>query len=177
MKEKKMKEELNLIWRMYGFVPYNISEIQKGIQFGHGVVEYAQNYFDTDEYQKWARVDKTFIILNGGTSSTMEMNTQTLIDNGITTRSFREPDLNNMLSATVFLVDNRVYDRETYLDFYEYCVRLKGRRDLPLKRELGDDFIKMVKEMNTPDYNDWVEYMGGEKNIFLREYLINFRLA
>ena len=30
----------NLEWRMYGMVPYNISEIQKGIQFGHAVVEF-----------------------------------------------------------------------------------------------------------------------------------------
>ena len=28
--------------RMYGLVPYNISPIQQGIQFGHAVVEYGQ---------------------------------------------------------------------------------------------------------------------------------------
>jgi hypothetical protein len=27
-------------WRMYGLVPYNISPIQQGIQFGHAVQEY-----------------------------------------------------------------------------------------------------------------------------------------
>ena len=161
---------------MYGFVPYNISEIQKGIQFGHGVVEYAQKYFNEPNYQEWAESNKTFIILNGGTSATMREKAITLNEERINNAHFIEPDLNEMMSAVVFLVDSRVYDRETYLDFYEYCTKIKGRT-LPPKRELGDDFIKMVKEMNTPDYNDWVQYMGGEKNIFLREYLTNFRLA
>ena len=30
----------NRTYRMYGMVPYNILEIQKGIQFGHAVQEY-----------------------------------------------------------------------------------------------------------------------------------------
>lgn len=161
---------------MYGLVPYNISEIQKGIQFGHGVVEYVQKHFKDDDYQEWAKNHKTFIILNGGTSTTMRQNAIILNEERIKNATFMEPDLNEMMSAVVFLVDSRVYDRETYLDFYEYCTKIKGRT-LPPKKELGDDFIKMVKEMNTPDYNDWVEYVGGEKNVFLRDYLKNFRLA
>lgn len=43
-----------LKYRMYGLVPYNISPIQQGIQFGHGVVEYMMNNFKTqvEEYNK-----------------------------------------------------------------------------------------------------------------------------
>lgn len=171
-----LKEEVKIGWRMYGLVPYNISEIQKGIQFGHAVVEYTQKYFKDGDYQEWANNHKTFIILNGGTSSTMSENIIKLNEEGIKNAHFIEPDLNDMKSAVVFLVDSRVYDRENYLDFYEYCTKIKGRT-LPPRKELGDDFIKMVKEMNTPDYNDWVEYIGGEKNVFLREYLKDFRLA
>ena len=162
---------------MYGLVPYNISEIQKGIQFGHAVVEYGLKHSKDDDYKDWAEYHKTFIILNGGTSTTMRQNVMILNEENIKNACFVEPDLNDMMSSTVFLVDSRVYDRENYLDFYEYCIRIKGRRDLPSKNELGGDFIKTVKEMGTPDYNDWVEYMGGEKNIFLREYLTNFKLA
>ena len=43
-----MENKLEL--RMYGFVPYNISEIQKAIQFGHAVVEYGLENFHTNEY-------------------------------------------------------------------------------------------------------------------------------
>jgi hypothetical protein len=175
-----MKEETKISWRMYGFVPYNISEIQKGIQFGHAVVEYGLKHHKDDDYKDWAEYHKTFIILNGGTSTTMRQNAITLNEERIKNACFVEPDLNDMLSAVVFLVDSRVYDRENYLDFYDYCVRIKGRNDLPSKKEFGSDLSELTrtaKEMGTSDYNDWVEYMGGEKNIFLREYLTNFRLA
>ena len=63
-----MKKE-NRIYRMTGLVPYNLSPIQQGIQFGHGVIEYSLDFGDTPEYQKWAKKDKTFIILNGGTTN------------------------------------------------------------------------------------------------------------
>ena len=48
--------------RMYGLVPYNISPIQQGIQFGHAVVEYGLEYGQghaDDPYLQWARNDKT----------------------------------------------------------------------------------------------------------------------
>lgn len=171
-----MKEDIT--WRMYGLVPYNISEIQKGIQFGHGVVEYAQNCFNDNDYQKWAQEHKTFIILNGGTSSTMVEHMETLHVNGIDLAGFKEPDLNDMLSAVVFLVDSRVYDRENYPDFYTYCLKIKGG-DLPTlmdEREMSD-FLEVSKETSTPTYMEWVTFMGGEKNIFLRDYLSKLRLA
>lgn len=58
-----------LTYRMYGFVPYNISEIQKGIQYGHAVVEYSNAHAKDADYKQWSTVDKTFIILNGGTTN------------------------------------------------------------------------------------------------------------
>ena len=36
------KTELFLEYRMYGLVPYNLSPIQQGIQFGHAVVDYGR---------------------------------------------------------------------------------------------------------------------------------------
>ena len=164
---------------MYGFVPYNISEIQKGIQFGHGVVEYAQKYFKDNNYQEWANNHKTFIILNGGTSTTMRQHAITLNEERIKNSHFLEPDLNDMMSAVVFLVDSRVYDRETYLDFYDFCLKIKGRNNLPqVESQLEKNQLQdLAKEMGSTDYKDWVEYVGGENNVFLREYLKNFRLA
>ena len=55
--------ENNLEYRMYGLVPYNLSPIQQGIQFGHGVVEYMMEHMNKPETQIWANRDKTFIIL------------------------------------------------------------------------------------------------------------------
>lgn len=154
-------------FRMYGFVPYNISEIQKGIQFGHAVVEYSLKYGTTDEYLHWAKNDKTFIILNGGTTrqslnqldqGTMNSLKDELTELGINIAEFYEPDLNNALSAIVFLVPDQVFDKETYPDFdWEYAKSL-------------------ITGFNSI-YNEWMGSIGGEKNAKLRELLSKYRLA
>lgn len=97
------KTDMYLEYRMYGLVPYNLSPIQQGIQFGHAVVEYQQNIkgllpYETI-YDKWAKKDKTFIILNGGTTNinpeklgTLNQNLAALYFNEIVTSEFYEPD-------------------------------------------------------------------------------------
>lgn len=119
---------MNLEYRMYGLVPYNISEIQKGIQFGHAVVEYGLKYSNTPEYQKWAHEDKTFIILNGGTTNSRIniedglpfgslnqhlLNLERLVKDG-NIAWFNEPDLGDQLTAICFLVDERIWDIKKY---------------------------------------------------------------
>ena len=107
---------------MYGLVPYNISPIQQGIQFGHAVVEYGLFHND-DVYDTWARQDKTFVILNGGTTNKSDDHPgslNTYVDNlarlGIKASCFYEPDLGDQLTAVVFLLDERIWDRETFPD-------------------------------------------------------------
>lgn len=95
--------------RMYFLTMYNLSGIQKGIQAGHAALEYAYEYAGTDDYQNFIRNHKTFIVLNGGTSGTMEEHRKTLLAMGIKHSIFREPDLNNSLSAIAFLVPENVY--------------------------------------------------------------------
>jgi hypothetical protein len=122
-----MKETLEL--RMYGLVPYNLSPIQQGIQFGHAVQEY-NNMMEYEEslsariqFDKWRKEDKTFIILNGGTTNdnperfgTINKHMVTLKDIEIKFASFYEPDLGDQLTAVVFLVDEYVFNREKYPD-------------------------------------------------------------
>ena len=111
-------------YRMYGFVPYNISPIQQGIQFGHAVVDYQLHYGSTNEYKKWSTKDKTFIILNGGTTNNNDperfgsMNMLQIDLNvwKIDYAAFHEPDLGDQLTALVFLVDERVWNYEKYPD-------------------------------------------------------------
>ena len=110
---------------MYGLVPYNISPIQQGIQFGHAVVEYSL-YHNDDVYDTWARHDKTFVILNGGTTNKSDDHPgslNTYVDNlarlGIKASCFYEPDLGDQLTAVVFLLDERIWDYEKYPPFKE----------------------------------------------------------
>lgn len=148
-------------YRMYGCIPYNISEIAKGIQFGHSVVEYANKYFNDEDYQSWALNDKTFIILNGGTTNnditsewfgTLNQHKKALEDVGIKIAEFSEPDLGSQLTAICFLVEDKVYDKVKYPD-YDYSVLT----------EFG--------------VNGWIDSIGGHTNAWLRSYLKDFRLA
>lgn len=123
-----MKERLEQ--RMYGLVPYNLSPIQQGIQFGHAVVEYSLNHYSYTEekgsnpYSQWAHYDKTFIILNGGTTNNNAEHwgtlNQAVLELGrlrVEKATFNEPDLGDQLTAVVFLVDERVWDKEKYPEY------------------------------------------------------------
>lgn len=150
-----MKNKNKLELRMYGLVPYNISPIQQGIQFGHAVVEYAQKHFKDKDYQEWAWRWKTFIILNGGTTNSergsMQKHLVELEKNKIKFATFYEPDLNDTLTAIVFLVDESVFNKEKYPD-----------RDF--------DFLDF------PDGKFQRKF--GKQNYFLRtEFLPQFKLA
>lgn len=175
------KTDMYLEYRMYGLVPYNLSPIQQGIQFGHAVVEYGQIVecvppFN-DIYKKWARKDKTFIILNGGTTNnnvdslgTLNKHMFTLDANDVKFAEFYEPDLGDQLTAVVFLVDERVFNRELYPDFQEEKLPYGVRK--PSKKAQIE-----LEERNESNYQKWVEKIGGPQNAFLREYLKPLRLA
>lgn len=127
-----------------------------------------------DVFIDWGTNSKTTILLRGGGSNhvgnrytgekniggfdgigtpesydgSMEKTLKTLITNGVNVSTFYEPDLNDMLSSIVFIVDERAFDFDLYPNFVE-----------------GED------------YDKWVESVGGETNAFLRKYLPPFKLA
>lgn len=160
----------NLELRMYGLVPFNISPIQQGIQFGHAVVEYGQMYKD-DLYNEWADNHKTFIILNGGTTNkklskdevpfgTLNQHLLTLKENDIKVSTFEEPDLGDQLTAITFIVDERVFNKTNYPDYEDWL------DDKYPSRTHLDEY-----------YKEWFNLIGGEKNLFLRQFLSQFNLA
>ncbi len=184
---------------MYGLVPYNISPIQQAIQYGHAVVEYGQMVKNNspEEYDDWADNWKTFIILNGGFSNhsvnrygteefvgSMETHLATLEENGIRLATFFEPDLNDLLSAIVFIVDERVFNKKVYLEFGDWVMDnhidyltdsmiTPGKLDRMRKQGYFEDASPREKRI----YDEWKDFVGGEKNVFLRDFLNGFRLA
>lgn len=184
--------------RMYGFVPYNISPIQQAIQFGHAVVEYGLDFFNTEKYQKWAKLYKTFIILNGGVSNhsvnryqpdidyigTMESKLLTLKDMCINVGIFYEPDLNDMLSGIVFIVSEEVFNKKKYPDFGDWLLLYYPNMIINDRWDF-DNNIKTISKaiMESNDsydreiYNKWVNSVGGNENVFLRDFLENSKLA
>ena len=173
---------------MYGLVPYNISPIQQAIQYGHAVVEYANDHFHDEDYQLWARQDKTFIILNGGTTNrstltpgSLNTHLDTIVSKGLKNAIFREPDLGDQLTAIVFLVDDRVWDTKNWPGYqmnYEEQETFKV-----MKKDAKPEDIPGILE-SFESYRIWFNkfsnnYHEAEKIVWMREFLSprNFRLA
>ena len=196
-----MKQKLEL--RMYGLVPYNISPIQQAIQYGHAVVEYGQmvkmpqslskmNINASCVYDDWADNWKTFIILNGGTTNHRSgddglpfgsLNNHVLIldENRIDFATFNEPDLGDQLTAVVFIVDERVFNRKKYPDFEEWIIENYGEL---IRSDYYTTSYMLAQQIKTSDsksdkkvYEEWVKVVAGNKNVFLRDFLKNFKLA
>jgi len=175
------KTDLYLERRMYGLGNYQLSgTIHGGIQFGHAVVEYQQIVRELppheEFYNKWATKDKTFIILNGGTTNddsnnygSMQKNRELLKNNGVLFAEFREPDLNNSLTSICFLVDERVWNRDLYPDFVPEV--LPYSRNKPSEKALSQ-----LEERNATNYKQWLDKIGGETNAFLRLFLKDKKL-
>jgi len=176
------KSAMYLEYRMYGLVPYNLSPIQQAIQFGHAVVEYQQNVKGLAPYEsiynKWAKTDKTFIILNGGTTNnnpekmgSLNQHLASFYFNGIITSEFYEPDLGDQLTAFVFLVDERVFNRTLYPDF------VGTPYPWPSNKKPTEKQMSIWQAENDRNYEKWVERIGGDNNAFLRDYLKPLKLA
>lgn len=182
-----MKETKDLELRMYFLVPYNISEIQKGIQAGHAAVEYALKFGNTNLFKEFAKNHKTWIILNGGTTNNSFDNPGTLQEvrdvlfrynsdslEEINFSFFKEPDLNDALSAICFIADERVFNFTDYPDFREWTWDLSYN---------DNEFIKSItieeqKENFPQKYEKWVnEVMGNWANETLRNITRGKRLA
>jgi hypothetical protein len=165
-----MENKIERSYRMYGLVPYNISPIQQGIQFGHAVVEYGNSYGSSQEYHRWSRKDKTFIILNGGTTNTSNVNYGSLNTyddllgfNGVRRSKFFEPDLGDQLTAIVFLIDDRVFDKVNWPN-YDGPFYADGKTPMEnIYYEWKMQFAETEEE--------------ADRIIFLREFLSKLKLA
>lgn len=181
-------EEKILAIRAYYFVPYNISSKQKGIQATHAGWRYARR-FSADSPEAWDFVDnhETAIILDGGTTNsrrdfngvalgTLNQIADSLLENDIPFSYFEEPDLNDALTALCFLADERVFNKEDYPDFSEYVIkkqRFEGSDYVQIKIKPQEELMVIY-----PDYyKEWVRFVGGVKNAFLRDLLKNKELA
>jgi hypothetical protein len=190
-----MEKQLEL--RMYFFVPYNISEIQKGIQCGHAALRYARQ-FSPNNPEVWDFVDnhETWIILNGGTTNdqrdfngiplgTLNQIGDDLNENHMEFSYFMEPDLNNALTSLCFICDERVFNRKDYPDFVDWLLDIKmtdegkeeahkNNPELWVRLRL---YPETQQEMFPDYYKEWVRFVGGVKNVFLRELIQDKKLA
>jgi len=192
-----MEEEKVLALRMYFFVPYNISPIQQAIQAGHAALEYAHKYAQSEQFVDFVVNHKTWVILNGGTTNaqrdfegisqgTLNQLGDQLMDNQIDLAWFHEPDLNDALTALCFICDERVFNRKDYPDFINWLLDIKmypDAKEEALKNnaelwvKLKTQPIEVVQDMFPEYYKEWVRFVGGVKNVFLRDLLKDKKLA
>jgi hypothetical protein len=191
-----MENTKKLEKRFYFFVPYNLSPIQQAIQAGHAALEYAHKYKDDEDYIDFIENWKTWIILNGGTTNDNrdfagvsqgslnqiadQLSLGDGISGGIKMAYFREPDLQNALTAVCFIADERVFNYEDYPNFPQWILQQeivdedeKMNSFISVEHTKKEDLLKLFPGM----YPQWVREMGGEENIFLRELLKDKKLA
>jgi len=187
-----MEEKKGLELRMYFFVPYNIMPIQQGIQAGHSLGEYALKYGRYDQHHivwEFLEKQKTFMIMNGGTTNdervfemiptgTLNQIADEIEKSKVDFSCFIEPDLNRALSAVCVIIDERVFNKEDYPDFQDYIINEIGYPRFLLEYDdMRKAEIDAIEEWFSDRYFDWGFFVGGEKNIFLRELLKGKRLA
>lgn len=184
--------------RLYAFAPYQLTGIQKGIQMQHALTEYTQVYGNKKDFKDWAENWKTTILLDGGTTNegeilnkysgvtgmgTMQEILKLLIDNDINVEGFWETDLNNTLTAFVFIADEPSFNHEDY-PFFDNWIRnnITDTREKKYIKYL--EYFKNFEPRTLEDYrNDWpefeqyVEELGGYKNVFVKYLLKGKRLA
>lgn len=178
-----MENKLEL--RMYGFVNYQLTGIQKGIQFAHAIVEYGL-YNNNSQYLDWAKNHKTVILLNGGTTNnnpdrlgTINQITNKLSEININFSQFSEPDLGDQITAVAFILDERVFNKKEYPDFHDFIkMNYTSYIDNDLTIEEASYRISQSKyPQDVKIYKQWVDLIGGQKNVQLREFIKDFRLA
>lgn len=191
---------MELELRMYGLVPYNISPIQQGIQYGHSKDEYTLAMFEMldkgltefdsesikvyQNYRSWLKTWKTYIILNGGTTNnnlerlgTLNQHLLTLREKGVYCTEFYEPDLGDQLTGVDFLIDERVFLKEVYPDFVfdnQSILHKTPGYGMWSNDPLKPEFLNKDERKR---WEAWVESIGGETNLWLRTWLKQFRLA
>lgn len=185
---------------MYFFVIRQLNGLNAGIQCGHAVEQYAHKYKDDPEYIDFVKNWKTWIVLNGGTtnnrrdfkvgeeylsSETIAIGTlnqiyDQLLDHEINFSYFEEPDLNDALTAVCFICDERVFNKELYPDFVDFMFNKMypaARQNIPYENEKWIRSLQNTQELFPEYYTEWVESLGGEKNVFLRNLIKDKKLA
>jgi hypothetical protein len=189
-----LNEDKELELRMYFFTVSSLKGIAQGIQCGHSALEYVRMHGLTEEFNDFITNWKTWIILNGGITNehrdfegivqgSLNKIADDLLENDIKFGYFQEPDLNDALTAVCFICDERVFNKKDYPDFVDYIFDVKmypvAREEVP---EQNYEMIKMQtseihQEMFPEYYKEWVRFMGGIKNVFLRELIQDKKLA
>lgn len=114
-------------YKLYTIVLKQLAPIHKGVQASHAVAEFMNDYGHKDDVKQWVDVDQTIVMLESDLDTIEWIYNEYIsleIDGEhIKVSCFHESDLGGLMTAISILVDERVWDRETYpkYDFLTEC--------------------------------------------------------
>jgi hypothetical protein len=87
----------------------------------------------------------------------------------------------DLLSGIVFIVDERIFNKKDYPDFSDWLMSSKYAELIRTFDTDVNTIAEYIKNSTNKEdqkaYKEWINLVGGEKNVFLRDFLKNFRLA
>ena len=145
-----MEKELKQV--MFGFVMYQLgATIHAGIQYGHAKDEFSIKYGRTKAFKRWLYKDKVYSIKNGGTTNSVSGGLQTRIkeleERKIKYATFREEDMDNILTSIAFLIDERVFDRDKYPSLEDLAIpgnEFENKKDFYFLQKQAKQLDKVV---------------------------------
>jgi hypothetical protein len=148
-------------YRMYYLVLRHLSGINKAVQTSHASIEYAVKYIANSDFQKYATIDKTIVMLDGGTHQEMVMLQKQLDENGVNNTYFIEPDINDAMTAICFLVDERLFNKDIFVSYEKFCALHFKDSDTT-----SIDYVEFLlnKQPGGELYEEWVKQIGGTQN-------------
>ena len=154
-------------------------EIARGLDLTH------YEYYTYGGFKQW-RKDKIFTLLNA-TSTNISLNTTDQLPNGnlndyllqltdhnIETGTYYFSEIGDQLTCIVFLVDERVFNKDKYPDFDKFLMQFQDIIDNYAKDRTFSSIVEEITKFRSTVYLDWVKSIGGVRNEFLRSFLSKF---
>jgi hypothetical protein len=101
-------------YKMYFLVVNSLANLNKGIQCGHAALEYSVKYSESEDFKRFVFYDKTWVILNGGTSNHIyhDKTIENKIANGTQIKvafdETNESSIGSMEKSWNFLQENKI---------------------------------------------------------------------
>jgi hypothetical protein len=143
--------------RLYSFVNFYLSPMQKGIQTGHAAVDLMLKYSgrvgnDNSDFQKtmvydWAKDHKTFIVLDGGNSKSLTQSTDIIFDAGFPFETFCEDkdSLERLHTCTVVILPEYIFGAKLASDGMNYIFQDAFKVEPAIVTGPGDATYNIIK--------------------------------
>ena len=97
-------------YTLYSFVLQHLDPFQKGIQTAHAITEYANSYSKTNEYMRWANVNKEISVHDVENYQKMMEIMESFQKMGLKYEYFEDKELNRIVTSIVVIIEDDLWD-------------------------------------------------------------------